>query len=38
MVDGTHEPKMLSKRLIKVRKLPGAACFDMNHYLVGTYS
>ena len=25
---------MLSKRLIKVRSLPGAACSDMYHYLV----
>ena len=34
MLEGIDERKMSSKRLIKVRKFPGATIDDMQHYLV----
>ena len=34
MVEGTDERRMSSKRVIKVRKLPGATISDMYHYLI----
>lgn len=34
MLEGFDERKMSSKRLIKVRKFPGATIDDMQHYLV----
>lgn len=34
MLEGVDERKMSSKRLIKVRKFPGATIDDMRHYLI----
>ena len=34
MLEGIDERKMSSKRLIKVRKFPGATIDDMRHYLI----
>ena len=34
MIAGIDDRKTSSKRLIKVRSLPGATCSDMYHYLV----
>ena len=34
MVEGIDERRMASKRVIKVRKLPGATISDMYHYLI----
>ena len=36
MVPGIDEPKMSSKRLVKLRPFSGATCCDMYHYLVPT--
>ena len=34
MLEGLDERKMSSKRVVKVKKFPGAATDDMNHYLM----
>ena len=36
MVAGIDQPKMSSKRLVKLRPFSGATCYDMYHYLVPT--
>ena len=36
MVAGIDEPKMSSKRLVKLRPFSGATCYDMYHYLLPT--